>query len=482
MKKRIIAAILIVILSNGMAFAKDKNVKNDSQNIIIKEETKTPVKGTIEHVELSFEQAFELMMANNNGIKACLEDIKVKQYEKKAAIGTYFPKLNVGTSYVHFGDQITVNTPPVHLGASTVNVPSILIQDKNLWTTNFGAVWNIFTGGKKLALNSAARAKLEGSNNNYKELTNNLTVALVEKYYGLIFFQDVAKAKKQVLDNNKQHWEDAKKLEKAGMIPKSERLHAEVAYNQALRDYKSATRDIDIVKEGLIALIKDENIDINGIDIAPTSKLFIYNNDFKKLEEYKKLALQNNAELKQSEVKKKLAQANYRSKAANYSPTVSAFAYDIIGASELSSQVPRFAVGATANFLLFDGLTRYNELQAAKHLKKAADYEALNTKYKVESSVTSNYEQLMKYKEQYELTKASIESANEALRTAKLAFQEGYGTSLAVTDAESALSNVKIQRLSSMYYYDIYLTKLLSTNDNAEDILNYIKNSTTESL
>ena len=40
------------------------------------------------------------------------------------------------------------------------------------------------------------------------------------------------------------------------MIPKSERLHAEVAYNQALRDYKSATRDIDIVKEGLIALIR----------------------------------------------------------------------------------------------------------------------------------------------------------------------------------------------------------------------------------
>ena len=88
----------------------------------------------------------------------------------------------------------------------------------------------------------------------------------------------------------------------------------------------------------------------------------------------------------------------------------------------------------------------------------------------------------MKYKEQYELTNASIESANEALRTAKLAFQEGYGTSLAVTDAESALSNVKIQRLNSMYYYDIYLTKLLSTNDNAEDILNYIKNSTTEGL
>ena len=83
MKKRIVAAILIVILSNGIALAKDKNVKNNSQNIITKEETKTPVKGTIEHVELSFEQAFELMMANNNGIKACLEDIKVKQYEKK---------------------------------------------------------------------------------------------------------------------------------------------------------------------------------------------------------------------------------------------------------------------------------------------------------------------------------------------------------------------------------------------------------------
>lgn len=238
MKKQITLALLVAILCNSTTLAKAKT-----------EEQLTP---SVNRIELSFEQAFELMMANNNALKACLADIKAKQYEKKAAIGTFFPIVGVDMTYVHFGDDVSVNTPPVHAGGTTINIPSILIQDKNLWTTNFGAVWNIFTGGKRLALTSAARAKLEGSNNNYKKLTNNLTIALVEKYYGLIFFEDVSKAKKQVLDSNKQHLEDAKKLEKTGIIPKSERLHAEVAYNQALRDYKASLRDIDVIEEGLM--------------------------------------------------------------------------------------------------------------------------------------------------------------------------------------------------------------------------------------
>ena len=71
------------------------------------------------------------------------------------------------------------------------------------------------------------------------------------------------------------------------------------------------------------------------------------------------------------------------------------------------------------------------------------------------------------------LTK-SIENAQEALRTATLAFKEGFGTSLQVTDAQMMLSKVKIERLNSIYNYDVTLADLLKTNGDTNSILNYI--------
>ncbi|MDD3593187.1 MAG: TolC family protein [Candidatus Gastranaerophilales bacterium] len=436
----------------------------------------------IEKVDLNFATAYELMMTNNNAIKAVLEEINAKKYEKNAAVGEFLPKIGINTTYIHFNEDIAVETAPLRLGGTLINVPPTTLQNQDLWLTSVGATWNIFTGGKILALNSAARAKLESSNQKYRVLTNELIIELIKRYYGLKFAADVVEVKKQVADTTKQHLEDAKKLEAQGIIPKSERLHAQVAHRQAQRDYNTALKDADIIEEGLKTLIKADNIDLTGVKVAPCSCLFIYEQALPKLADFKQAAMKDNPNLKQMEAKAKLAQANYRSKAANYSPTVSLFAYDILGASNLSHQIPTFAVGAKADMLLFDGFSRYNNLKAADAVRKQVKYETIDTKNNIESLVTKNYNEVFKYKEQYESTDQSVESAQEALRTAALAFQEGVGTSLAVIDAQTALSSVKIQRLNALYNYDVMLAELLSTNGSAEGILQYIKNSREEHL
>lgn len=438
--------------------------------LVIADELKT---GHVEKVDLSFEQAYELMLANNNSMKALLEEIQEKQYQKKAAVGAFFPKVGVNSTYFRFDDPISVGMG--HLG-------SIQLQDQNLWMTSAGASWNIFTGGKILALNAAARAKLEGTNEKYRALTNELIAELVKRYFGLRMAKDVVVVRKQVYDTTKKHLEDALKLEEAGVIAKSERLHADVACAQAQRDYEASVRDMNIIEEGLKTLIKADNVELKDVEIFPSSPLFVYNEKIAKLDEFKQIALQNNPNLKQMAVKKKLAQARYRGEVANYSPTVSLFAYDVLASKDLSYQVPHWTVGASVNMLLFDGFSRYNNLKAADSFRKQVAFEEKDAQNNISSLVTKQYEELMKYKEQFESTNKSIESAQESLRTSIIAFQEGFGTSLAVTDAQAAFSGVKIARLNAIYNYDTTLTDLLRTNGKAEDILNYIKNSTKEKL
>ncbi len=459
--KKIITAILTIFLTANFSFA---------------------LEAKVEKYEIDFPTAYELMFNNNNSIKAILEEINAKKYKKNAAIGEFMPKVGMNATFVHFDKDIQVGGGSIPIMSTTVPIPNLVIQEKNVTTFGFTALWNVFTGGKILALNSAARAELAGSNLKYKSLSGNLTTRLVERYYGLALAQDVAEVRKMVKDSTEEHLNDAKLLEKEGMIPKSERLHAEVAYKQAKKDYDAAVKDVSIVEEGVKNLIKDDNVDLTGITIQPLSHLFVYEGKIAGLNEWKKSALENNPEFKQTEVQKKLAQANYRAHVANYMPTVSIFAYDVAAQSHLASQLPRFGVGAGVNFMLFDGFSRYNNLKAADALRKEVKYATFAAKNDIESLVVKNYNELLKYREEYESTDKTIESAQESLRCAMLAFKEGYGTSLAVTDAQTMLAAIKIQRLNALYKYDLKLAEMLANIGESDKILEYIKNSKEEKL
>ena len=404
-------------------------------------------KGGVEHVELTFEQAYELMLENNNALKAYNEAIQKSKYEKRSAIGQFFPKVGMNATYLHFSDDMTltssgamkVGTTPISFSANT------LIQDKK-----------------------------------YREIKDNLTLELVKRYYGLRLARDVVEVRKQVAEGIEQHLKDAKLLEKEGFISKAERLHAEVAYADAMRDYKASMRNANVIEEGLKTLIKAKDVNLKDVYIEPVSLLFVYNNSLIDLAAMKENALENNPQLKQLQAKKKAMNAKYHAKMANYSPTISLVAYDIAAASHLSEAVPRAAFGATANWLIFDGLSRYNDVKAADSERKMVDFEIEDAKNNIESLVIKQYQELMKNKEQYDSSVKSLENAKEALRTASLAFKEGFGTSLQVTDAQMMLSKVKIERLNAVYNYDINLTDLLKTNGDTNSILEYIKTSAQE--
>lgn len=436
-------------------------------------------KGGIERVDLTFEQAYELMLENNNKLKAYNELIKQMKFEKRSALGQFSPKVVLNATYIHFDDNLTLTSSGKVMAAIPFSA-NTLIQDQNVFTAGGAVVWNIFTGGKLLSNHAAARAKLEASNEKYREVQDELTLELVKRYYGLRMARDVVEVRKQVADGIGQHLKDAKLLEKEGIISKSERLHAEVAYADAMRDYKASLRDANVIEEGLKTLIKAQDANLKDVCIQPKSLLFVYDDSTIDVVAMKENVKVNNPQLKQLRAKKKALNAKYHAKMANYSPTLSLFAYDVAAASHLSEAFPRAAIGGTANWLLFDGFSRYNDVKAANSERKMVDFEISDAEYNLESLVVKQYQELMKYKEQYDSSSKSIENAQEALRTSSLAFKEGFGTSLQVTDAQMMLSKVKIERLNSIYNYDVTLADLLKTNGDTKAILNYVSNSKTE--
>ncbi len=454
MKK--IIAVIILIFSCNYVYAEDM------------EEERT--------VNLSFEQAYELMLENNNELKSHNEIINKTKFEKKAALGEFSPKVVLNSTYLHFGEEMNLTTKDKVMGMP-VSITSH-IQDRNVFTVGGGIVWNIFTGGKIISNHAIARAKYEKSNEKYREIKDKLTLELAQRYYGLRLARDIAEVRRENEKCMENHLKDAKLLEREGIISKAERLHAEVAYAEAKRDYKASLRDIKIIEEGLKALIKEKGVNLKGVNIEPISLLFVFDETSVNVEEMKENALKNNPKLKQIEEKRKIIDAKYHAKVAEYMPNISLFAYNITGANNLSETVPRSAVGGSANLLLFDGFARTNQVQAAKSERKSVDYELENARYDIECLVMKQYQELMKHKEKYDFAEKSIERAEESYRVANLSFKEGFGTSLQVTDAQMMLLKVKIERLNSIYNYDVTLADLLRTNGDADEFINYISKST----
>ena len=124
MKNRVIIIFLSFLMFNTFALADD--VK----------------KGGIERIELSFEQAYQLMLENNNSLKAYNELIKQKQYEKKSAIGQFLPKVMLNASYIHFSDDMTLTSSgSIKSPMGTVSFSAnTLIQENNLFTAGGIAV------------------------------------------------------------------------------------------------------------------------------------------------------------------------------------------------------------------------------------------------------------------------------------------------------------------------------------------------------
>ena len=59
----------------------------------------------IENYDIDFKTAYELMMNNNNAIKALVEEVKVKKYKKNSALGQFAPKVVASADFVHFNNK-----------------------------------------------------------------------------------------------------------------------------------------------------------------------------------------------------------------------------------------------------------------------------------------------------------------------------------------------------------------------------------------
>jgi outer membrane protein TolC len=463
---------------------------------------------------LTFEDAMGMAFKNNKSLTQSKNVILQKEEERKAAIGLFFPRINITATYLIMSDDIhldltqvrdaisplykTLGTYGVFSGVggysdaiSTQYIRTQLlagndallaanwdqvIQKKQFGVIAAGFTQPVFMGGKILLANQAARVKSKEASDQEKEKYEEIYSELIERYFGLVLNNHVVQVRHQVLATMNEHLNDAEKMKNEGIISNAEYLNAKVYYSEADRELKKSIHQGTIIKEALIntmAVSDSENI------LNPVSELF-YLNDIGPLDSFIKSARSNSVLLQQIGKKQQLAKLNYRSELSGTVPQIAAMGAYNIADKDLSTYVPDYYVGVGLKWDLFQGTTQYHKIKAAKYQQEQANNYYDKASSDIETAINKYYNELNMNLEQVGALKTSLQFAEEYYRVRKKAFNEGMSTTTEVSDAELQVAKVKIEQCNAVYNYDLSLSRLLYYSGMIDRFNEYRQNASAE--
>lgn len=353
----------------------------------------------------------------------------------------------------------TINEFASALSASTLTVPII---DKNVASMDVMASWPVFTGGKRIFSSKIGKLMIEQAEN-LRDLTyDNQTLLLINAYYTLKLSMHVVEVKEENVKTMTLLYNDALKLKDAGMINKAELLTAQVAAENAAREFESAKNSVSVVDKAIKNLLKIDDSTARISLINPVTDYANTTNLLPDEEYFNNLVHQNSKALKAIELKKSSLKNQRKIAASGYMPNVAVFAKQNLYSYHMPGYIsPKTVLGAGLSWNLFDGLSR----EANIKLADKAITEAEITKDKTYDQITLGVRNYLTQAEDavYNLKtlQTTLQLCNELIEIRKKSFKEGMSTANDVVTAQTALSNAKLATSLAKYQYSVSLANLM---------------------
>ena len=437
------------------------------------------VSATAQILSLSFDDALRQMQQGNRSLKIADKDIEAARMERDKLNALWYPSLQGAGTFVHLSEKIEVKQPLsqftdpakdfVHnlvpddqfissildqIGSHTLAFP---LAPRNLSTVGLTAEWIVFSGGKRIRAGKIGNAMIDIARENREQTDATQRVLLAESYFGLRLAQEVVRVRQDTYNSLKRHYENALKLEAAGMIDKAGRLFAQVNMDEAQRSLEASQKETAVLQNALRTLLN-----ITTCSIQPVSPLFI-NAVLPAKEEFLQTMQTENYTVNQLQLQSHIAKQQLRIEQSGYLPDIAVFGKQTLYAHGIQSNlVPRTMIGVGFTWNLFDGLAREKRIRQSKIAQQTLSIGQEKAKDDLSVGIDKLYTQMQKAQDNVRALNTTIELSEELVRIRKKSFTEGMATSTEVIDSETMLATVRVARLAAYYEYDVALMNLLA--------------------
>ena len=463
------------------------------------------VSAAAQTTHLTFDDALSLGFERNPAIVASDYAKQAAHRERQAAIGLFMPKISLRGAYTHFNKDIKIDLNHLKIKASgalgdllsnpeaaSVLAPylpaiqgglssllgldlSYTLQRRNTAFLGGDVVVPIFAGGKIWTANRAAKINEERTVEQDRQVRGALMVEIVERYFGVALASRGVAIREEVVKVVGQHLHDVALLEKEGMAVASERLYAEYRLAEAERDLQRARLQFDMAQKALQTSLGTKMM------VMPSTPMFLIS-QIEPLDYFRAMAELHNPQLGEVDRVRELARMNLRLHRADLFPEVVAMGGAVFCDHQLSTMLPRMAVGIGVNFKIFDGLNREYKFSAARLQLRRVEALERKAEQDIALLVESLYNGVQSVLATLSAVERSEKFAEEFLRAKRNAFREGMATATEVVDAVLNLSRARLERVQTAYEFDAALARLLEASGMAETFLQYLHGKTTQSV
>jgi outer membrane protein TolC len=419
------------------------------------------VSGAARAAPLAYEDARTLLRSVSDLQQSVEAGVSRRNYEARSADSLGLPEVFVNATQIEGIKTGNLQVPPLGTVAFTDNFRGP--------RASINSTWSIYNGGRVTATQRALAAGVDEARAELTLTEEQLDLQLAQVYFGLELAANIERTRTAVLQQADRQLERAVRFEQRGIIPKVERLNAQVSRDEAGRQLARARSDHEIAQARLQRLLHRD------LAVETITPLFVITTGLKPLPDWLSRAEHQNPILAAFDAKREQAQQGIVIAASRWQPEVFAFgSYSFIKHYQTLIE-PNWIAGIGVNFTLFSREDRGSQVSAAREGLRQVNSLEEQTRNDIDTAVETSYRKVEQAREQFGLLESTLALAKENLRLRERGFDEGQATSLDVNDARNALARAETARAEAAYEFVVALAQLLQASGQAHDLPEFIQ-------
>ncbi len=419
---------------------------------------------------LDYGAAQERLLHRSDAIEASAANIRSKEAQEGATRTLGRPDIDIEAQLLEYQKTLYLPLGSLAPVAEAFGIPDPLKfrQERTSTRPIVTATLPIYAGGQISGTQAGARAQVAQAKADRDIAIDDALVQLVQAYYGQQLAERALGIRRDVLDGLERHVADAVKLEQARFISRAQRLQAEVARDDAARDYAQAISDLATANAALAGILRAP------AGVRPNSPLGVDSRPLAPLATFKAAALDTHPQLARLRALEDQAEAGVKIQQSKLRPTIYGFGqYNFDRRNSLLTD-PDWSIGVGLKYKLISGAGRQQQVEAARATVEQADAGLREARTQLDIGVTKAWNDVEAARKRFLLLDSALVSADENVRLQTLSYREQQATSLDVVDAQLGRGRARIQRAQAANDYVQALARLLSMSGQIDRMPEYL--------
>lgn len=407
-------------------------------------------------LKLTLDDAVQMALRNNKGLEVARRGIANADAQIDDAKASVYPKIDVNARYTR-----NIERPVFFFPGSDGITRPISVGSANALQADLTVNQIIFNSAAITAVGtSEIYAKI--SRQQLRSQANETVLNVRRAFYGALLARDALDVNRALLSNAEENFKTTQALYKGGLRSEFDAIRAEVQVAnlkpvvvQGEDAYRNAVDNLCIA----IGLAPGRRIALVGTLQAPAP-----NASEPSVDEARRMIAASNPNLETLRLSNQVNREFVEIERSDYLPTVAAF-----GTYQYQAQADNFGdldfqptayVGLNLSLNLFNGGRTDAQVQQARIKAEQGELQLQQTSDVLATQVEGVLRSINYAKQRIQASERTIEQAEKGYRIAVASYKAGTGTQLQINDADLALAQSRLNRLSAVFDYNIAVAQL----------------------